>query len=197
MLLTTPLLVSAAFALPGPDVVFELLDDKPVPVECAASAPGGPWCRSFGVIEAPVERVADALENMKANAHLFESIVSIDVLAPDTLHVVMDYPGYLGMSDRDYVAKYTRIIEGDVRRYRWVPVTHPDAPPTDNPIRLPQFEGEWKLEPHPQGTKVTYLWQAAIAGSFPSSMYEQAWKRAGYEALKDLAHTRQATLTAP
>lgn len=195
MLLTTPLLVSVARALPGPDVVFEPLDDKPVPVECASTAPGGPWCRSFGIIEAPVERVADALENMKANAHLFESIVSIDVLAPDTLHVVMDYPS--PFTDRDYVAKYTKSVDGASRRYRWDPVVHPGAPVTDAAVRLPRFAGEWHLEPHARGTKVTYLWHAEVLGSLPSWGYETAWKKAGHEALKDLANTRQAVLSAP
>ncbi len=195
MLLTTPLLVSVARALPGPDVTFEPLSDKPVPVACAREAAGGPWCRSVGVIEAPVERVADALENMKANAHLFESIVSIDVLEPNVLHVVMDYP--TGFSDRDYVAKYSRTIEGDVRRYRWDPVLHPGAPELDGVIRLPRFAGEWRLEPHPRGTKVTYLWHAEVLGSLWSSAYTTAWKKAGHEALKDLANTRQAILSAP
>jgi hypothetical protein len=189
------LVTNDAHALPGPDVVFAPLDDKPVPVECAASAPGGPWCRSFGVIEAPVERVAAALEDMKGNAHLFESIVSIQVLAPDTMHVVMDYPA--PFADRDYVAKYTRTVDGASRRYRWDPVVHAGAPVTDSPVRLPRFAGEWRLEPHPRGTKVTYLWHAEVAGSFPGWAYETAWRKAGYEALKDLANTRSAVLSAP
>lgn len=196
MLPTTPLLLCAvARALPGPDVTFEPLDDKPVPVECAATAAGGPWCRAVGIVEAPVERVADALENMKANAHLFESIVSIDVLAPDTLHVVMDYP--MGFSDRDYVAKYTRTVEGGVRRYRWDPVVHPGAPVLDGVVRLPRFAGEWRLEPHARGTKVTYLWHADVLGSLPAWAYDRAWRTAGHEALKDLANTRQAVLSTP
>jgi len=187
--------VSVALALPGPDVTFEQLTDKPVPIACARTAPGGPWCRSTGIIEAPVERVADALEHMSENAALFENIVSIEVLAPDTLHVVLDYP--FPLTDRDYVAKYTRTIEGDVRRYRWVPVTNAAAPPTDEHVRLPKFEGEWVLTPHPRGTRVTYLWQGEIEGSLPTAAYETAWKKAGHEALKDLAHTRNAVLSAP
>jgi hypothetical protein len=187
--------VSVALALPGPDVAFEQLTDHPVPVACARTAPGGPWCRSVGIVEAPIERVADALEHMSENAALFENILSIQVLAPGTLHVVLDYPFYL--SDRDYVAKYTRTVEGDVVRYRWVPMTHPGAPPADGVVRLPKFEGEWVLAPHPRGTQVTYLWQGEIGGSLPQSAYEKAWKTAGHAALKDLAHTRNAVLSAP
>src|SRR5262245_46720828 len=115
-------LLSVAHALPGPDVTFEQIADKPVVVSCAREPPGGPWCRSVGIVEAPIQRVADALEHMAENQALFESIVKIDVLAPDTLHVVLDYP--FPFTDRDYVAKYTRTVDGTTRHYRWVPVTN-------------------------------------------------------------------------
>ena len=190
------ILTSAAWAsMPEGDIPWETLTDKPVPIACAEVG-GTPWCRSQGIISAAPEKVASALEKMSAGSSQFESVVSVRLLAPDTIHVVLDYPSPL--SDRDYVAKYSRAIEGDVRTYSWVPVAHPDAPDDGSAVRLPNFEGTWRLEPAANGgTLVTYTWNAEIAGSFPSWAYKTAWKKAGHEALKDLANTQGATLTAP
>jgi hypothetical protein len=184
----------ALAAPPGDDAAWESLTNKPVPIRCVKIS-DVPWCRSQGVIAAKPAEVAEALEGMKAGSNAFESVVSVRVLAPDTVHVVLDYPWPL--TDRDYVAKYSRSVDGDVLTYSWVPVAHADAPVDDDVVRLPHFEGTWRLEPSGDGTLVTYTWNAEIAGSFPSSGYNTAWKKAGHEALKDLANTRGAALTAP
>ena len=52
-------------------------------------------------------------------------------------------------------------------------------------------------KPAGSATKVRYTWEAEINGSFPEFGYETAWKRAGHEALKDLAQTQKAALSAP
>ena len=188
----TTLLFSAAFALPPESgVSWDVLSTSPVKVECA-TIDGAPWCRSFGTVTAPVDGVVGALQGMRSNADKFESVVKIDIISDDTLRVVLDYPQPL--SDRDYVARYSYASAGTVHRFTWVPVPSA-APIEEGVVRLPDFAGEWRLEPTADGhTQVRYTWQAAINGSFPSWGYSTAWKKAGYEALKDLAGTQGATL---
>lgn len=179
--------------LPDAGAPWELLSQKPVRVECTRFQ-DKPWCRSSGLVHAPLQQVASALENMRYNADLFDSVVKIDVLDDDTLRVVLDYPSPL--DDRDYIAHYSQRTEGEARIFRWVPAVHPAAPEGDEAVRLPAFEGEWRLEPRGEGvTWVRYTWEAEINGSFPSFGYSTAWKRAGHEALRDLAKTQGAELT--
>lgn len=188
------LAIQNASALPGPDAAWAELSSSPVRIECADVA-GEPWCRSLGVVEAPIERVAATLEDMANQGEVFDSVLSIRMLAPDTVHVVLDFPGVL--SDRDYVAKYTPATEGAVRLYRWVPVEHPDAPPQEGVVRLTKMAGEWRLEPDGARTRVSYTWQADLSGSFPTWALSVARKRAGWEALHDLAKAQKASISAP
>lgn len=189
-------LLSAALASPPPDVGvdWEVYTTSPVLVECA-TVNGAPWCRSQGTILAPVAGVVTALKDMRHNADQFASVVKIDILPEDTLRVVLDYPAPL--DDRDYVARYVYTQQGDQHFFRWTPV--PNAAPQEaGVVRLPEFAGEWRLTPTAEGhTQVRYTWQAAIHGSFPSWAYATAWKRAGYEALHDLAGTQGAPLAPP
>ena len=198
-----PVLLAAALALtlsvaqageiPDAGAAWEALSTSPVRVECATVA-GAPWCRSFGTISAPLDAVSGALRDMRSNADKFQSVVRIDIISADTLRVVLDYPSPL--SDRDYVARYTFREEGGVHRYTWQPVPNA-APEESGVVRLPDFAGEWRLEATADGkTRVRYTWQAAIHGSFPELGYSTAWKRAGYEALHDLAQTQGAALSA-
>lgn len=193
-MLTALLITAQAFASAPPDagVAWEVLSSSPVKVECATVS-GEPWCRSFGTIAAPIDGVASALQQMRSSADKFESVVKIDILSEDTLRVVLDYPAPL--DDRDYVARYTYSTEGTTHLFRWTPV--PNAAPVEpGVVRLPEFAGEWRLEPTADGkTRVRYTWQAAIHGTFPSWGYSTAWKKAGYEALKDLAGTQGAALS--
>lgn len=179
----------SAWALPGAGASWTVLSDSNPRVECTEVS-GEPWCRSIGTVALPIDQVSATLEDMAAHQALFESIVSIRVLAPDTMHIVLDYPA--PMSDRDYVAKYSRSTEGTARLYRWSPVVHPDAPEVDGVVRLPKMAGEWRLEPDGSGTKVTYTWEAEIAGSFPAMLLNKARKIAGSEALKDIEKASSA-----
>jgi len=186
--------LALAGSVPGDRAAWESLTTSPVPVECVTAA-GEPWCRSTGLVLAPIAQVSQALEDMRHNAHLFDSVLRIDILEGDAVHVVLDYPSPL--DDRDYVARYTYTVEGDAHVFRWVSELHPGAPITDEAVRLPAFAGEWRLEPRGEHTWVRYTWQAEINGSFPSFGYSTARKRAGHEALKDLANTQGAALSAP
>ena len=182
-------MVGSAHALPPADAVWEVLSDGPPTVSCTTVGTE-PWCRSTGLVALPISQVAATLEDMPRYQNLFESIVSIKVVAPDTMNIVLDYPSPL--SDRDYVAKYTRSTVGETRLYQWTSVQHPDAPPNDGVIRLPKMAGEWKLEPSGANTQVTYTWHAEIAGSFPNALLSRARIKAGGEALKDIEKASRA-----
>ena len=172
-------LFSAALASSPPDagVTWESYSSKPVTVECATVS-DEPWCRSLGIIEAPIDSVVTALKDMRHNANLFESVVQIAIISEDTLRV----------------ARYVYSTDATAHLFRWTPVPGA-APEADGVVRLPDFAGEWRLEPTAEGhTQVRYTWHAAIHGSFPSWGYSTAWKKAGYEALKDLAGSQGALL---
>ncbi len=187
--------IGSAIALPPPDATWEVLSTKPVLVECTV-VQEAPWCRSVALLSAPIEKVADALSHMESQADTFESVRSIQQLDAHTLHVVLDFPGM--MSDRDYVARYSTHDEPDgVKVISWQPVVHPDAPPTNDAVRLINMEGEWRLTPRGASTEVVYLWQAELRGSFPSWALSIAFKRTGYEVLRDLATTQGAELSTP
>jgi hypothetical protein len=182
---------SLASTFPGPDAAWEKLSGGDPFIECTTVG-SAPWCRSTGLVPNGLADVNATLQRMSEHQDLFDSIVRIDVLAPDTLHIVLDYP--TGISDRDYVAKYTRSEAGDTVVYRWEPVVHAGAPETSDVVRLPNMAGEWRLSPAENGqTRVVYLWQADVLGSFPGFMLNKARTIAGTKALEDI---RKATAAA-
>lgn len=187
----TALLIATAFALPGADATWEVLEDSTVRIECT-EAGGEPWCRATALVSASQPNVAAALENMGSQADIFEAVSSIRDLGGNTFHVTLDFPGM--MSDRDYVVTFSKGSEGDDLVYSWVPVTHAEAPPVDGVVRLSKMAGQWRLSPAGDNTQVTYLWQADLMGSFPTWALPVARKKAGNEALKDLANSRDAKL---
>ena len=188
-------LTGAAEARPPASATWEPMLDDPVKVECTEHQ-GEPWCRSTGVIGAPIAEVFGTLKSLDENAKAFESLRSVRRVEPDTLHVVIDFPGLI--SDRDYVARYTHTTEdGGVELLAWEPVAHPDAPVERGVVRLDKMAGEWRLEPKGDKTLVTYLWQAELGGSFPSFAVPIARRKTGQQVLGDLAKTRGATLSKP
>lgn len=185
------LFAGSAQALPGPDAAWQTLDTNPVQIACT-EIDGEPWCRSEGLIDADAEAIRQTLEHMDQHQELFESVLSIRTLELGLLHVTLDFPGML--SDRDYVARYAYDTDGAAHLYRWTPAQHPDAPAVDGVVRLERMAGEWRLEPEGSQTRVTYTWQAELAGTFPAFAINTARKKAGHEALKDLANAQGAKL---
>ncbi len=185
------LIIASAFARPGADATWELLEDSTVRIECTETH-GEPWCRATALVSAASTNVASSLENMGSQADVFEAVSSIRDLGSNTFHVTLDFPGM--MSDRDYVVAFSKSTEGEDLVYSWVPVTHVEAPPVSGVVRLSKMAGEWRLTPSGENTQVTYLWQADLMGSFPSWALPVARKKTGNEALKDLARSRDAKL---
>jgi hypothetical protein len=187
--------LSALAQDPPAGATWEVLQEQPVKVECTTDA-AEPWCRATARVGAPSSALANTLEHMADHADKFGSLRSLKALAPNVLHVVIDFPGML--SDRDYVALYAPPTdEGGKRLYRWTATTHAEAPPVDGVVRLPRFAGSWALEPSGAETRVTYTWQADLAGSFPSWALPIARKKTGGEALGDLAKAAGSKLVGP
>ncbi len=64
----------------------------------------------------------------------------------------------------------------------------------DSVRSIPVLGGEGRLEPDAGGTRVTFTWQAEVAGSFLSWAVGIARRRVGRLALADLARARDAEL---
>lgn len=177
---------------PGNDAAWEELRNDVVKVECT-EVESVPWCRSTGLVGAPIDSVSASLRDMAAHQDKFEAVSSIRVLEPGLLHITLDYPALL--SDRDYVARYAFRTEGDRQIYSWTAAKHADAPPVKGVVRLPDFAGSWTLEPSGVNTRVTYTWHGD--SRLPQMFWHQAWKKAGHEALKDLALANGTKLLSP
>ena len=186
MLTLIPLLISSAAALPGADATWTRMSRAKTLVECT-EADGQPFCRSTAVFTGDTTLLIDTLANMKEHAHRFESIVEINALQDDIMHVVIDFPSPL--SDRDYVARYTKqTTEDGSTVITWEPMTHPEAPASEDRVRLSRFAGSWTLTPVGEGqVRIQYLWQAEYGGSLPTWTLNTARKKTGAEAIKDLA----------
>lgn len=191
-MLTLALSALPAFAstFPGADASWAQLSGGDPTIECT-SVGDEPWCRSTGLVDAPLAQVTATLKNMAAHQDLFDSIVRIDVLEADTMHIVLDFPSPL--SDRDYVAKYTLLTDGATQVFHWESVVHDAAPATSGIVRLPRMAGEWRLTAEGTRTRVVYLWEADVQGSLPAFTQNKARTIAGNKALEDI---RKATAAA-
>lgn len=178
--------LALAFALPGPDATWETLTEKPVRVECTEVS-GEPFCRSTAIFDVDVSVLKNNLVSMDESADKFDAIIAVNKLDDDVMHVVMDFPWPL--SDREYVAKYTRTETVDGGLFlEWIHVDHPKAPAAGSNVRLTEFAGAWTLVPVEKGkTRVEYLWHGEYGGSLPDGGLTMARKKTGQESLKDLA----------
>ena len=174
------------FALPGPQAAWDVLTKGPTLTECTESS-GAVYCRSTAVFDAKVDVLAQTITTMASQADKFDSIIAVNTLEPDVLHVVMDFPAPL--ADRDYVARFKRVDRDDGGlTLVWTPVIHDKAPPTDSIVRLEGYEGSWSLTPISETqTRVEYLWLGTYGGALPSFALNTARKKTAVEAMKDLS----------
>lgn len=178
--------------VPGDSATWVQLQANPVKVECTAS--GKPYCRSTGVIGAPLATATDAFEHLDQHVKQMASITSVTRLEPDVLHVVMDYP--IPFSDRDYVARFTHRTEADgTEVYAWTPVTHPAAPDDGSAVRLVNLDGEWRFKAEGDHTRVTYVWESDPGGNMPDASV--VYKKAGTFAITDMANACGTKILSP
>ncbi len=188
----TLLAIASYAAVPGDSATWSPLTTSPTLIECT-EAGGKPYCRSTGVIGVPVATAVDVFARLDQHTAKMENISLVDRLEPDILHVVMDYP--YPLSDRDYVAKFTRRTDPDgTEVFAWAPVEHAGAPPDSSVIRLP-IDGEWKFKAEGANTRVTYIWMSDPGGNLPDA--NAVRKKAGYLAVFDIANAAGTKILSP
>jgi hypothetical protein len=187
------LVPAASAALPPDDGTWSTIQETPVRIVCT-EVEKKPYCRSTGVIGAPVATATATFETLDQHQAQMGAISKIERLEPDVLHIVMDYP--FPLKDRDYVARFAHRTESDgTEVFAWTPVVHPSAPATSDAIRLTWLEGEWRFTPDGSRTRVTYVWQADPGGSIPD--VGAVRKQAGTLAIRDLAKACGTSIVAP
>lgn len=171
------LLLAAALAGPPDDLGdVDVLATSPWRVACAAE---GPWCRSEGVIDAPIDRLAALLEDVAAYPDLFLRITEAVEIEPMVVHITLRMP--FPFASRDYVARFARTRDGEIRRYTWEPTGA--AVPAGDAVRLEHAAGEWRLEPVIGGTAVRYTWHGSMGAGFPTWALPRARRVQGEEVL--------------
>ena len=189
----TLLTLTAFAALPSASSTWSPLSTSPTVIECT-TANGKPYCRSTAVISAPVATAIDAFAHLDQHVDLMASIKSVTRLEPDVLHVVMDYP--FPVSDRDYVAKFSRRTDPDgTEVFAWVPIAHAAAPVDPSVVRLTELDGEWRFQAEGGDTRVTYVWESDPGGNLPDA--NAVRKQAGKLAITDIANACGATILRP
>lgn len=180
-------------ALPGPDAVWTSLQSSPVQIECTTVG-DKPYCRSTGVISAPVDTAVATFAALDQHVDKMGAIGKVERLDEDVLHVVMDYP--FPLSDRDYVARFTKRTEPDgTVVFGWTPIDHAGAPAEKGVIRLTWLDGEWRFAADGANTRVTYVWNADPGGSLPD--VKAVYKQAGTLAVQDIANACSAKVVSP
>lgn len=184
---------SAFAAVPPSTTTWAPLQSSPVKIECA-DYQGKPYCRSTGVIGAPVDVAAKTFEQLDLHVDKMGSIASVTRLESDVLHVVMDYP--FPLDDRDYVARFVHTVDGTgTHVFAWTPITHASAPAADGIVRLSWLDGEWRFAPEGANTRVTYVWEADPGGSLPD--VGTVRKKAGTFAVSDMANACGTKILSP
>lgn len=183
-MLTALWIMTTAHAVPPADAEWSVAQRSPVRVECTTVG-RAPWCRAEALLGVEPSKVQATLEDFAGHRSVFHSVSSLRELQPGLIHVVLDYPAPL--TDRDYVAQYTRVEDGAAVVYRWTPVEHPGAPVHPERIRMVDMAGEWRVEAADGGARVTYIWQADIRGDVPNWILTRARKVTGNTILVELS----------
>ncbi len=177
------LVISLAFGLPAQTSTWKPLQASPVKIDCTETA-AGPYCRSTGVIGAPLETAVLTFEKLDQHVAQMGSISTIERLESDVLRIVMNYP--YPIPDRDYVARFDHRVDPDGSHvFVWSPIQHARAPIDPDIVRLDRLDGEWRFKSEGDQTRVTYLWQADPGGRLPDANIFR--KKAGQYAIDDMA----------
>lgn len=180
------LLCLSALALPSGAASWSVLaEGDPSAGEARVSCTeegGKPWCKSEAVLPASPDAVEAVLTDFSRYTEVFLRVTSCRVLEPQVVHVTLDMPAPL--SDRDYIARFERSVDGADRVFRWKAVEHPLAPPGEA-VRLVRSAGEWRLSPAAGGkTRLTYTWEAELGGDIPEWALPRAWTVQGTEVVE-------------
>ncbi len=193
------LLVPSALAawpdLPGSG--WAPIQSEPL-ITCTHDAEGLPWC--YAEVEADVayDRVVTAIEDVERYPAIFGHLDHVKRLDADTAWIHVDYPPPL--SDRDYVARFTKVTgddpPGTVRslHIRFRAAEDANAPSPNGDIRLPHAGGGYDAWDLGGGhVRFRYTWETEIGGDLPSWMSDRARILHGDEVVNGVIDAAKGT----
>ena len=162
---------------------WEVLRDKDVLIK--AFIGDYPHCRAELLINYPMDRVLDVIEDVGNYKSFFSSIVISDINEFNEVRLAINMP--FPFTDRDYTVKFKRLEDNNSISYLYEPIITQSFPEDRKYIRLIDARGGWTLVSiDNNSTLVMYDWNGDMRGNFPSWAYNKAWIRQGSEIMLDL-----------
>jgi hypothetical protein len=147
-----------------------------------------PWCKATIEIDSSIDDILKHIENINNYENIFDTVSSSKEYDNNVVHIVLDIPSLF--ADRDYVVKFVKYNEGDYVVYEFNSISNNNIKLDENYVRLLNAAGQWRLKSiNNKLTKVTYIWNGEMLGSFPSWGLKRAWSKQGNEVLKNLKET--------
>ena len=175
------LLITNFFLFANSD--WEVLKDKEVLIKVLKS--DYPHCRTELVINHPMNRVLDVIEDVGNYKSFFSSIVISDINEFNEVRLAINMP--FPFTDRDYTVKFKRLEDNNSISYLYEPILTQSFPEDRKYIRLIDARGGWTLvSVDNNSTLVMYDWNGDMRGDFPNWAYNKAWIRQGSEIMLDL-----------
>ena len=138
------------------------------------------WCRAQAILNAPVEKIRNIIEDKKNYPNVFKRIEKTQIITDEIVYIALDMP--FPFAGRDYVVKYTPHHTDTSFVYRFYSVVYQNAPSYKKYIRLPRSTGEWRLTAIDSNrTEISYTWNGELLGDFPKWALPRAWKQQGLE----------------
>jgi hypothetical protein len=158
-------------ALAGvPTAPWTVLQSEQVDVRCAPSD-GGWRCRASALLDVPLERVCEVVEDLASYPEVFASVVGVEPLGTDTWRLRIDLPWPLANQELDVAVQLDSSGEG--RGYRLVQVGGATGL---------WREASWSVEPRPKGSRLTYSW-IAPRWPLPGPARDDVLRRQGHNTV--------------
>ena len=144
-----------------------------------------PYCKASKIFSFNSYEIKSILDDKKNYPKNFKRIMFCDSINKDVVHIGVKLP--FPFNPRDYVVEYKYFKNDGKEYYIYSSVQKSTIKNTSRFIRLPNASGIWLMEQVSKDkTKLTYLWQGELLGSFPSWVLKRVWKEQGNELLTQL-----------
>lgn len=141
------------------------------------------WCQAEARLPADVDAVLALMADVEDLPALFPRMLSMERVAPEVLHQVIDYP--FPYDDRDIVARFTWTHAPGHHTLRWSSVPTPAVRSVG--VRLTGAEGQFELQARDDGhTDLTYVWRGDLGPGVPAWVHPFAWKNQAREVVEGL-----------
>lgn len=144
-----------------------------------------PYCKASKIFSFNSYEIKSILDDKKNYPKNFKRIMFCDSINKNVVHIGVKLP--FPFNPRDYVVEYKYFKNEGKEYYIYSSVQKSTIKNTNRFIRLPNASGIWLMEQvNKDKTKLTYLWQGELLGSFPSWVLKRVWKEQGNELLTQL-----------